>query len=55
MTGDFIKIKCPECENEQIAFRRAATKVTCRACGAVLIVPKGGVGEIKGEITEVVG
>ena len=54
MTGDFIKIKCPDCENEQIAFKRAATKVTCHVCGATLIVPKGGVGEIKGEIVEVV-
>ena len=64
MTGDFIKIKCPDCANEQIAFRKAATKVTCHVCGtkvtchvcgATLIVPKGGVGEVKGEILEVVG
>ena len=37
MTGDFIKIKCPDCANEQIAFRKAATKVTCHVCGATLI------------------
>ena len=54
MTGDFIKIKCPDCENEQIAFKKAATKVTCHVCGATLISPKGGVGDIKGEIIEVV-
>jgi len=50
--SDFIKIKCPECENVQISFKKAATKVTCHVCGATLIVPKGGVGEIKGEIVE---
>ena len=55
MTGDFIKIKCPDCANEQIAFRKAATRVTCHVCGSTLVVPKGGVGEIKGEILEVVG
>lgn len=55
MTGDFIKIKCPDCANEQIGFRKAATKVTCNVCGSTLIVPQGGVGEIKGEILEVVG
>ena len=48
MTGDFIKIKCPDCANEQIAF-------PCHVCGSTLIVPKGGVGEVKGEILEVVG
>ena len=40
---------------EQIGFRKAATKVTCNVCGSTLIVPQGGVGEIKGEILEVVG
>ena len=55
MVNDFIKIKCPDCANEQIAFRKAATKVTCNVCGSTLVVPKGGVGEIKGEVLEVVG
>ena len=40
MTGDFIKIKCPDCANEQIAFRKAATKVTCHVCGSTLVVPR---------------
>ena len=55
MTNDFIKVKCPDCGNEQIVFRKAATKVVCNVCGSTLVVPKGGVGEIKGEILEVVG
>ena len=55
MTGDFIKIKCPDCANEQIAYRKAASKVTCHVCGTTLVVPKGGVGDVKGEILEVVG
>ncbi len=55
MTGDFIKIKCADCGNEQIAFRKTATQVRCLVCGSVLISPKGGVGDIKGEVLEVVG
>jgi len=55
MTGDFIKIKCPDCANEQIVFRKAATVVKCNVCGSTLVVPKGGKGEIKGELIEVVG
>jgi small subunit ribosomal protein S27e len=55
MVNDFIKVKCPDCGNEQIVFRKAATKVTCHVCNSVLITPKGGVGEIRGEVTEVVG
>ncbi len=55
MTGDFIRVKCPDCANEQITFRKAASKVVCSVCGAALVVPKGGIGEIKGEILEVVG
>lgn len=55
MTGDFIKIKCPDCANEQICFRKAATTVTCLVCNSVLITPRGSFGDIKGEVTEVVG
>ncbi len=55
MVNDFIKVKCADCGNEQIAFRKPASQVTCTVCGSTLIRPKGGVGEIKGEVLEVVG
>lgn len=55
MTNDFVKIKCPDCGGEQVAFRKASTKVTCHVCGTTLITPKGGVGLINGEVIEVVG
>jgi len=55
MVNDFVKIRCNDCGNEQIVFKRAATTVTCHVCGSTLITPKGGVGEIKGEVLEVVG
>ncbi len=52
MTGKFIKVKCPDCGNEQIIFDRAATVVKCTVCGAVLAEPKGGKASINGEIME---
>jgi len=55
LMNDFIKIKCPDCPNEQIVFKKAATKVVCNVCGSTLVVPKGGVGEIHGEVLEVIG
>ena len=54
MVNDFIKIKCADCGNEQITFKKAATTVTCHVCGATLVKPKGGNAEIKGEVVEVV-
>jgi len=53
--GDFVRLKCPDCGNEQMAFKKPATQVTCHVCGSTLIRPKGGVGEIRGELLEVVG
>ena len=53
MVNDFIKIKCADCGNEQITFKKAATTVTCHVCGTTLVKPKGGNAEIKGEVIEV--
>ncbi len=49
----FVKVKCPNCGNEQIIFLRASTIVSCNVCGSTLAVPTGGKAEIKGEILEV--
>ncbi len=48
----FIKIKCQDCGNEQIVFNKPATAIECLVCGKTLIKPKGGFGDIKGEILE---
>ncbi len=50
----FIKIKCPDCNSEQVTFIRASSVVSCSVCGSKLAVPTGGniavAGEIVGEI-----
>ncbi|HVM46050.1 MAG TPA: 30S ribosomal protein S27e [Candidatus Thermoplasmatota archaeon] len=46
----FVKVKCKDCEGEQIVFSRAATRVACNVCGATLAEPQGGVAKFNGEI-----
>ena len=48
--AQFVKVKCADCGNEQVAFNRPATKVNCLVCGATLIAPTGGEGSFKAEI-----
>jgi len=53
-TGKFIKVRCPDCNNEQVAFKNPAMNVSCNVCGSTLIKSKGGAGELRGELVEVV-
>lgn len=46
----FQKVKCPDCENEQIVFEKASSVVDCVVCGRVLAEPSGGKAQIKAEI-----
>ncbi len=54
MAGSFYRVKCPDCENEQIVFDRAATPVTCAVCGHTLARPTGGKAALEGEVVETV-
>ena len=38
----FLKVKCLDCENEQIIFGNATTEVKCLKCEKVLAKPSGG-------------
>jgi small subunit ribosomal protein S27e len=46
----FCRVKCPDCENEQIIFEKASTIVDCAVCGHILAEPSGGKANIKAEI-----
>ncbi len=50
----FIKVRCKDCENEQVLFNKASRDVSCHICGSTLAKPSGGKAEIKGEILEVI-
>jgi len=46
----FVRVKCPDCGNEQVVFDHTATSVKCNVCGTVLAEPTGGKAALKGEI-----
>jgi small subunit ribosomal protein S27e len=46
----FYRVKCPDCENEQVIFGKASTVVDCIVCGKVLAEPAGGRARITAEI-----
>jgi len=54
MAGTYIRVKCSDCENEQIVFGKAASVVNCAVCGTTLATPTGGSAEIDHEILETV-
>jgi small subunit ribosomal protein S27e len=48
--SSFYKVKCPDCDNEQMIFSKASTTVKCIVCGRELAVPTGGKANLKAEI-----
>ena len=54
MAGQFYKVECPDCENEQTVFGKASTEVACAVCGTTLVRPSGGEADILGEVVETV-
>ncbi|MFH1327637.1 MAG: 30S ribosomal protein S27e [Candidatus Bathyarchaeota archaeon] len=48
--SNFIKVKCPDCGNEQIIFNKTSISVKCNICGALLAEPTGGKASIKGSV-----
>jgi len=49
----FIKVRCPNCKNEQIIFGKCSTAVNCLVCGKELATPTGGKSDVKCSILEV--
>ena len=49
----FIKLRCPKCNNEQIAFGKTASLINCLVCGKSLAEPTGGKARVKARILEV--
>lgn len=49
----FLRVRCIECENEQVLFDSATLEVHCNVCGNTLATPTGGRVKINGEIVSV--
>jgi len=54
MAGNFFRVECPDCENEQVLFGKAASAVSCAVCGSTLATPTGGEADILGDVVETV-
>ncbi|MFA9515631.1 30S ribosomal protein S27e [Halopenitus sp. H-Gu1] len=54
MAGNFIRVACSDCENEQTIFEKASSSVACAVCGTTLATPTGGKAAIEGETVETV-
>jgi len=52
-TSKFIKVRCPQCKNEQIIFGKSAMNVGCLVCEKPLAEPTGGKSRIKARVLEV--
>lgn len=46
----FVKVKCPDCQNEQPVFSKANLAPSCSICGATLATPTGGKASLRGEV-----
>ncbi len=49
----FLKVKCLDCENEQIIFGHASTEVKCLKCQKVLAKPSGGKAKLEPTAREI--
>lgn len=50
----FLRIRCPDCGNEQLIYSHPTNIVKCNICKTILATPTGGKGKFNGEITAVV-
>lgn len=46
----YVKVRCPDCNSEQVTFTRVSVRVNCQVCGSTLAEPTGGLTRFKGEI-----
>ena len=49
----FVRVRCPKCENEQVVFGKASTKVKCNKCAKTLTEPSGGKAKVRSRVLEV--
>lgn len=54
MPGSFLQVECPDCENDQIVFSKAASTVSCPVCGHAIAEPTGGKARLLGEVVDTV-
>ncbi|MFC6988133.1 30S ribosomal protein S27e [Haloplanus sp. GCM10025708] len=54
MAGNFVRVQCADCGNEQVVFGKVSTAVNCAVCGSTLARPTGGKTAYEGDVVETV-
>lgn len=49
----FLRVKCNDCENEQVIFGSSSRQILCISCGRILAESTGGKSTIMTHILEV--
>ncbi|UCH31483.1 MAG: 30S ribosomal protein S27e [Candidatus Bathyarchaeota archaeon] len=49
----FLRVRCPDCGNEQLVYSNPTNIVKCNICKTTLAKPTGGKAKINGEITAI--
>ena len=50
----FQKIKCSQCEEEQIVYSHTSTVIKCNSCGNTIAEPTGSIAKIFGKVSETI-
>ena len=50
-SSKFQKVKCKECNEENIVYSHATTEVTCKSCGNIVSEPTGAVASLHGKVS----
>jgi len=48
LPGEFLRVQCDGCGNEQTVYSHSTTRVRCVVCGKTLVIPTGGKARILG-------
>ncbi|QKQ99437.1 30S ribosomal protein S27e [Metallosphaera tengchongensis] len=54
-SSSFLRVKCTNCNNEQVVFSNSSFPARCLSCGTQLVFPNGGKAKIAGEILRQLG
>ena len=49
----FLRVRCPDCSNEQLIYSHPTNVVRCNICKTTLATPTGGKAKVNGEVTAI--
>ncbi len=53
-SSKFQKIKCSECQEEQIVYSHTTTVIKCNSCGNSIAQPTGSKAKLFGKVSETI-